>query len=152
MLKKKTKKYYFSVEGETEKWYFDWLQEKINSEPDAKCKVNIEKEKCKNPKSWVKKLKIFSKISITNVFDYEGNDKEHVENFKRTLKLMKEASQLGKQIKYNLGYSNFTFELWMILHKIDFNKPLSNRDQYLQYINSAYNQSFKSLITVRQDQ
>ena len=28
-----TRKYYFSVEGETEKWYLDWLEEELNHEP-----------------------------------------------------------------------------------------------------------------------
>jgi hypothetical protein len=32
-IRKTIQKYYFSVEGYTEKWYFDWLQERINSEP-----------------------------------------------------------------------------------------------------------------------
>ena len=32
MMRKETKKYYFSVEGETEKWYLDWLQKTINSD------------------------------------------------------------------------------------------------------------------------
>lgn len=32
---------------------------------------------------------------------------------------MESAQNLGKSIKYKLGYSNFTFELWMILHKND---------------------------------
>ena len=31
---KKTKKYYFSVEGETERQYLKWLQNTINNIPD----------------------------------------------------------------------------------------------------------------------
>lgn len=34
---------------------------------------------------------------------------------------MKKAEQLGKQIKYKSGYSNFTFDLWIILHIADCN-------------------------------
>ena len=30
MERKLTKKYHFSVEGETEKWYLDWLKDNIN--------------------------------------------------------------------------------------------------------------------------
>jgi hypothetical protein len=39
---KTTHKYYFSVEGETEKWYLNWLQDKINSDPAARYKVSID--------------------------------------------------------------------------------------------------------------
>lgn len=37
--RKSTKKYYFSVEGETEQWYLKWLQDLINgTEQAAYCK------------------------------------------------------------------------------------------------------------------
>jgi hypothetical protein len=61
------------------------------------------------------------------------------------LDLLKETSKLGKQIKYNLGYSNFTFELWMILHKSNCNALLTHRHQYLPLINRAYNENFENL-------
>ena len=32
---KSTKKYYFTVEGETEQWYLKWLQDRINESTDA---------------------------------------------------------------------------------------------------------------------
>ena len=36
MIKKKsTKKYYFTVEGETEQWYLKWLETLINSTAEA---------------------------------------------------------------------------------------------------------------------
>ena len=77
-MKAMTKKYYFSVEGKTEKWYLDWLQNAINTANTATYKV---------------------------VFD----------------------SKVEKNITYKLGYSNFTFELWMILHKQDCNTCFDNR-------------------------
>lgn len=40
-LRKPTKKYYFSVEGETEKWYLDWLQNVINAEERSVYKVSL---------------------------------------------------------------------------------------------------------------
>ena len=41
MVRKETKKYYFSVEGETEKWYLDWLQKTINSITESKYNVKL---------------------------------------------------------------------------------------------------------------
>ena len=47
MERKLTKKYHFSVEGETEKWYLDWLKDNINQCNRSRykvvmdCKVNI---------------------------------------------------------------------------------------------------------------
>lgn len=39
---KSTKKYYFSVEGETEQWYLKWLQDRINETEEAKIKVSFD--------------------------------------------------------------------------------------------------------------
>jgi hypothetical protein len=58
---------------------------------------------------------------------------------------MKESLSLGKQIVYQLGYSNFSFELWMILHKVDCNGPLTHRRQYLVFVNRAFGENFKGL-------
>ena len=40
--RKSTKKYYFSVEGETEEWYLLWLRDLINSTEEAAFKVAID--------------------------------------------------------------------------------------------------------------
>ena len=41
MNRKIRKNYYFSVEGETEKWYFKWLENQINNNDNASFKVNF---------------------------------------------------------------------------------------------------------------
>jgi len=142
---KATKKYYFSVEGETEKWYLDWLQEKMNNDQAMKYKVSIDSKIQKDPLKRAKSMNVLSKIEVTHIFDYESNDDVHTIQFKEILDLLKKASTLGKQIKYNLGYSNFTFELWIALHKINCNGSLSHRRQYLDPINRAYGEKFESL-------
>ena len=143
-IRKTTQKYYFSVEGETEKWYFDWLQEKINSEPAAKHKVSID-SKIQNPIKRAKSINVLTKTEIIHVFDYESNDEVHTVQFIKTLDSLKDTSKLGKQIKYYPGYSNFTFELWMVLHKAECNAPLVHRRQYLEPINKAYGEKFENL-------
>lgn len=142
---KETKKYYFSVEGETEKWYLDWLQDKINAEQKSKYKVSFDSKVQKNPLKRAKSLNVLSPVHITHVFDYESDDEVHTKQFKETLDLLKETSKLGKQIKYSLGYSNFTFELWMVLHKTICNTTFAHRRQYLEPINKAYCENFENL-------
>ena len=144
VVRKTTQKYYFSVEGETEKWYFDWLQEKINSESAAKNKVSID-SKIQNPIKRAKSINVLTKTEIIHVFDYESNDEVHTVQFIKTLDSLKGTSKLGKQIKYYPGYSNFTFELWMVLHKAECNAPLVHRRQYLEPINKAYGEKFENL-------
>ena len=39
---KQNKQYHFTVEGETEKWYFEWLLKTINVMDEALFKVNFD--------------------------------------------------------------------------------------------------------------
>lgn len=58
---------------------------------------------------------------------------------------MKKAKELGKQITYKFGYTNFTFDLWIILHKVDCNSQFSHRRQYIVPINRAFNENFDGM-------
>ncbi len=142
---KKTKKYYFSVEGETENWYLKWLQAKINETPNATFKVSLDCPVQKNPLKRAKSLVITGKTDIYHISDYESDDPIHVKEFKETMDNMKKAKGLGKQITYKFGYTNLTFDLWIILHKADCNGSLSHRKHYIRPINRAYNENFENM-------
>lgn len=144
MSRKESNKYYFSVEGETEQLYLQWLQKQINNHPNSKLKVQFYIKVEKNPLKYAKKLNTLSKVQAVHVFDYEGSSNESA--FKTTLDYMKEAESQTKKVKYQLAYTNFCFELWIILHKRRFETSLPNKNGYLSTINSVYNQSFESLL------
>jgi len=138
-------KYYFTVEGETEDIYFSWLQDIINKQPNSKYNVKIVHKVCKDPLKYAKGLTNISKINITHAFDIESQDECHVQQVKTTIDRMKEAEKTGKELKFRLGYSNFTFELWIILHKSECNSSLIHRDKYLEQLNKAYDEHFEDL-------
>jgi hypothetical protein len=122
-----------------------WLQNTINSDPDAQYTVKLDCPIQKDPLKRAKRLVAIGKTEIIHVFDYESEEPVHVERFKTTLNRMKAAQQLGKSITYSPGYSNFTFELWIVLHKVDCNGVLAHRRQYLAPINRAYSENFENL-------
>lgn len=144
-MRKENRTYYFSVEGETEKWYLDWLQGLINANPATKYTVKLDSKIQKDPLARAKGLTILGETEITHIFDRESEEDLHVRQFKKTLDRMNTAQNIGKSITYRLGYSNFTFELWMILHKADCNGSLVNRSQYLVPLNKAYDEKFENL-------
>ena len=53
-IMKQTVKYYFTVEGETEQWYLQWLQKQINESLEARrrvsFKIDIEKDGASVPR------------------------------------------------------------------------------------------------------
>lgn len=144
-MRKENRTYYFSVEGDTEQWYLEWLQRMINTEPDARYTVKLDSKIQKDPLSRIKRMTVVGKTEITHIFDYESGEESHIKQFKTTLERMKDAQNIGKNIKYSLGYSNFTFDLWIILHRADCNGSLMHRRQYLMPLNRAYGENFESL-------
>lgn len=146
MKKRKiTKKYYFSVEGETEQWYLKWLEKQINNADESICNVSLDCPVQKNPLKRAKSITITKKTEIWHLSDYESDEKIHTENFIEIMNQMKKAGTLGKQIIYKFGYSNLTFDLWIILHKIDCNGFVNHRKNYINYINRAYNEHFENM-------
>lgn len=98
MARKSTKKYYFSVEGETEHWYLKWLQNKINDSLESEYKVSIDCPVQKNPLMRAKSLVITGKTVIYHISDYESDEPIHAREFKETMDNMKKAMDLGRQI------------------------------------------------------
>ena len=144
--RKNNKKYTFTVEGCTEKWYFDWLKNTINSIPESVYSVSIDAKVQQNPLKFAKAVNPIAVPSAVHICDYESNDDVHVQKFRGILDQLDNANKLkGRSFQYSLGYSNFTFELWMVLHKIDCNGTLIDRTQYLKHINRAYNANFENL-------
>lgn len=144
--KKENRRFVFTVEGETEQWYFEWLQEQINACDESKFTISIVPKVQQSPKKYSKTVNPLATPRVTHICDYESNDEVHVTKFKNILSELKEAnSTIGRKFKYNLGYSNFTFELWMVLHKQICNGILTNRTQYLPHINRAYGEKFENL-------
>lgn len=143
--RKMNARYYFTVEGETEKWYLEWLRDAINADPRSKVKVVCSPKAQKNPVKWAKaKTNLDKSAKVFHVFDFEDEEPIHVKAFKDTLANMKKAGSLGRGFRYVSAYSNLTFELWMVLHKGDC-PALAHRRQYLKPINDLYGEHFESL-------
>ncbi|MCR4900031.1 MAG: RloB family protein [Treponema sp.] len=144
MAEKTTLKYYFSTEGETEKWYLEHLSKLINSMPTATNKVVFHIKVCP-PKSYVKRLAVLKEVNVNHFFDVESTEPEYEKRFIAVLDDMNAAENLGKTVTYFPAYTNLTFELWMILHKMDCNGAVDNRKNYLALINRAFKTNYEGL-------
>ena len=142
-VRKLNLQYTFSVEGETEKWYLEWLARKLNERQDVTKTVSFIVKVQKNPVSMVKRFSQPPR-EIFHLCDIESQDPGHVAQVEETLRNLKRASSL-KSTKYLFCYSNFTFELWMILHKQDCFGAKTGRADYLKILNRCYRTNFASL-------
>ena len=143
MKKKICNEYFFSVEGETEKWYFNHLQNLINSNEKLSKKVNFKIKKNKSISSFAKGINAIYETKAFHICDYESNDKIHIEQFNTVLEELINVKKIKSKIDYKLGYSNFAFDLWIILHKTQQIGSISHRRQYVEGINNAFKEKFE---------
>ncbi len=145
-----TRKYTITVEGETEKWYFEWLNKQINACESRTCNASIDAKVQQSPKKFYKGANAKTTPRVIHICDVESNEPAYVHKFQNILKEMKEAKD-QKRIAYILGYSNFTFELWMVLHKRNCNGSIHHRRQYLDSICLAFDEKFEDLDHYKQE-
>ena len=145
-----TKRFVLTVEGETEQWYFTWLRDQINTVPNRAYNASIEAKVEQSPKKFYKGLNAKTTPNVYHICDIESNEQVHVEKLDRILSEMKEA-KTQKKISYTLGYSNYTFELWMVLHKMDCNGSFLHRRQYLTPIRQAFGEKFEDLAHYKEE-
>lgn len=139
-----TKKFVFTVEGETEQWYLYWLRDKINECEGREYNISIDAKVQQSPGKFYKRANARATPLVFHICDVESNEDVHVEKFQNILSEMKDA-KTNKGIEYRLGYSNFAFELWMVLHKRNCNGPLNDRSKYLSHVSKAFGENFEDL-------
>ena len=126
--RKEKRVFYLSVEGvNCEKQYFEHLQKLINQSSQARYGVEFVIKAQISPKS------MYKRISVLPVDRYGRNQKipylhiQDIEDYKNTEARRKFEGTLDDMrwvrrqsgVPYELGYSNYTFELWMLLHVTD---------------------------------
>ncbi len=136
------KTYTITVEGECEKYYFEHLKKLINNIPNRKynCEFKPAISLNKKPLGYAKNFSFLQNrfFHIQDIEDYNN------EEFKNTfISLLQEIKEANKIVNYKLGYTNFSFELWILLHKREMNHSIQNRKDYVKYINKAFKKNIK---------
>ena len=103
-MKKICNKYYLSVEGETEKWYFEHLQNLINENDKIPFKVKFDIKINKSIKSRVKGIPAIYKLKGFHICDYESNEQVHTDQFNIVLDDLKNVKKIKP--KLNQKYKN----------------------------------------------
>ena len=149
--RKQAIKYYLSVEGQTEKWYFENLKKLINQEVRAKRNVNFTIKVSQNPVKVAKSISTISKTVLYHITDYEGNQQSNITAFHNMIDKIDQAEKLGKNIECKLGYSNLSFDLWVVLHKSECNSSFSSPKSYLSKINDGYNTKYEDMDSYKEE-
>lgn len=151
--RKESRKFYLSVEGvNCEKLYFQHLQKLINSFDESRYNVSFDIKPQISPMSMYKRIahKPVDKVKNRPIPYIHIQDIENYQNvtlrkkFEQTIDEMVDVEK-DSEAPYVLGYSNFTFELWMLLHVADMKGPVTNGYSNLSYINRCFGRNYKTL-------
>ena len=81
-------------------------------------------------------------IHVQDIEDYY-DDFQRKKFYKMIDEIRKAEHDFG--IVYKLGYSNYTFELWMLLHVADITHAIQNRHSYLPLINRWFHRNYTDI-------
>ena len=158
MTKKESVQFHMSVEGKNcETLYFSHLREIINHSDRNKYNLKLNPKRM-SPSAFAKRNGHLPKggympkgkrkeqslpfIHIQDIEDYY--DKEQQDKFYRLIDEIRKTER-DFHLDYQLGYSNYTFELWILLHVADMATPVRSREAYLAPINRYFSRNFTSL-------
>lgn len=124
--------YIIGCEGiNQERLYFLKLQQLINAIPTRKYNVlfDFAEPYGGNPRCVVERAvnKSIGKSNKAALFDYDNMQKQY-----------EEAIDLAFDHSIEVGYTNYCFDLWLLLHKEASPPKVSHQDDYARYIKVAY--------------
>ncbi len=151
--KKESRQVYMSVEGKNcETFYFEHLAKLINESDRSTYNLKI-KPVMDSPFSYAKRI-AYKPVEKSNRADlpyFHIQDVEDYEDERYRSKFFHILDEMGKaqetfHIKYELGYSNYTFEVWMLLHVAgNANYAVTDRHSYLKLINRHFKRNYLTL-------
>lgn len=134
---RQSKIYYAYVEGKQEKMYLKHFEALINSCEKRKynVKINVKDAKGGSPMSIVKvavnnrELQMDAKLKNvkTAIFDYDQKESEFIESVKTC-----------EKSKIFPAYSIVNFDLWILMHKKEFNRKVKSNIEYKKEIIKEY--------------
>ncbi|MGN0358349.1 MAG: RloB domain-containing protein [Blautia sp.] len=150
--RKESRQFNISVEGiNCERLYFEHLAKLINESGSNKYNAKINCNKI-SPDQFAKRnahrpveKRGNKKIPYLHVQDIEDyHDEERRKTFYQLIDEIR-ATEKNYGISYKLGYTNYTFELWMLLHVTGMRAPVSSRTAYLRSVNQYFHRNYSSL-------
>ncbi|MDD3173708.1 MAG: RloB domain-containing protein [Herbinix sp.] len=127
------KTYLCVCEGQQEEMYLKHLSSLLKQMPLRVVTFNTTEGNAK------KLIKNYTEYDNACLFDYDFNDSEFKENIEICNDLHRTGQKTKNGKKVFHAFSSVNFDLWLILHKEDFNRQVSNNGAYVTAIRRIYN-------------
>lgn len=127
-----------TCEGETEVWYFNHLKKLINTTSACKLKLTYKPEVEIEPLKKAKSFRFLYKRSWYHILDKETCRQSDIKVFNIRISDFKKIKKINKNAELALGYSNVSFELWLLMHKSNKTPVVHSAKGYWKDIKKVY--------------
>ena len=129
--------YIITCEGETEVLYFKHLKSLINMIPNKPQMTAIPEVEV-NPEKKAKSIRSQFERTWYHIVDKETCKECDEKTFEKRITSFYNIGKNNKKIETVLGYSNVSFELWLIMHKSDKKPSVHCAENYWKTLKKIY--------------
>lgn len=120
--------YYCVCEGQQEEMYLKHIERLLKKPQERVVTFNTTQGSAERLK------KTYTEYDNAALFDYDFKDTE----FRQNINICEQLQRKSKEKNIYHAYSNVNFDLWLILHKEDYYKPVSANDAYVADVRRIY--------------
>lgn len=124
------KPYFCVCDGQQEEMYLKHVAFLLKRFPERVVTFNTTRGSAERLK------KNYTEYDSAALFDYDFRPAEFHQNIIDCEQLRRESRRNGKNVYH--AYSNVNIDLWFILHKQDFNRPVDSNDAYVADVRRIY--------------
>lgn len=132
MMELYRKTYLCVCEGQQEVMYLKHLAYLLKQMPQRSVTFNTTEGNAR------KLMKNYTEYDNACLFDYDFEDSLFKENIEICNSLQKKSSTTKKGKKVYHAFSNVNFDLWLVLHKEEFNRSVTRNDAYIASVKRLY--------------
>jgi len=134
MMKLYRKRYHCICEGQQEEMYLAHVGRLLTDRP--RCVVTFTTERG-SPAS-LERAARYGEYDVVALFDHDGNHARFEENVKVCEELDRKGGKGRNRQRVFHAYSNMNFDLWLVLHKIEFTRPVHSNDAYVPVVRGVF--------------
>ncbi len=131
-MKMKRLNYRCIVDGQQEKMYLNHLASLLTHHPDTVVNFNISIDKASRLSTE------YHEYDSVCLFDYDFDKNKFEQSLTICHNLNKKKAKQKEPVNVYHAYSNVCFDLWLVLHKQDFNSSVYHNNAYVNAVRHAY--------------
>jgi hypothetical protein len=126
------KTYLCVCEGQQEVMYLNHLASLLKQMPQRIVTFNTSEGNAR------KLIKNYTEYDNACLFDYDFEETQFKDNIEICTSLQRKSSSIKNGKKVYHAFSNVNFDLWLVLHKESFNRPVTSNDAYVASVRRLY--------------